>query len=1300
MVNNKLIILSQFIFAQSFNAEYKIEMTEINITPFDNQISILYKWARHYKTSIYLIIVTPEIRDGKEVSAYANGVDIIQQKINDGMTLRQIYIDLADKLEIEDIVMVWALINRERDSEELFPIINGLYDELGIDQIQDVAELDLISGEWLENLRNQMVNDLNDLLALEAIHETLGRYNEVAYSPITVDRVTIKASPVLRSTRQPPAFDDALIMFDEATPSYNVPYIRYNSTGEKRQELFKIYQGRTDEEIPNYGIIVPASSQTNKDNSFYMTVWSGKGTVTKATKESFMNGFYNLSTNILTIKTPTEDDVNKETVITKITESMPIVIENVTETAITGNFYLFGLDINDIYLVDMIINEPLMSSYLFVKETSTSYAEKTQLKVYYKSFTGFEEEDEILTEGYIRTPASVTVSLTQHYAQGGKVVVIDSNGQFDASASDSCFRSDVFEGAPNKKRLAPGCPYVEAKITNAESLEVANRFVKIFSRLMQFYKARKPQVEKLFLSYIPEISSPDSNDIKSVKIKSKKAKTKRGTGDSKIERLKEVAPDIFVNGYARKCQCVFQPIAIPQDEVQAWENKTFLYKEVIKKRQVMAFPPDNPRFHFVCPNDSAPFPGVKHNKDLVNKDTYPCLPCCFKDDQIDPGVTSNYNECFRGQKTRKEEKVDVAKETHKIKTDKIAGPGRIGFVPKSISELISKYSGAAVDIVRMGVPNSVNSLLHCVSMGLQDPNYLALQTNELREQYVTRIRNIIAQQIVPNIMKQEMYDFTDEEISERFSDLTEFLDPNLFYRAIENSYNINLYVFSPPSKDDPSSLGNFELPRFKLFHSRSPRPEKRAILVFRTWGAESDSLEYPQCELIVDYDETNSKIVYNFGPDMNSLMQRALTTLNRTITWDITETDDNRKTIIARNNIYSLENYYYLLNKLPTHQIIDGYGKTRAFIFPAGDENVTIIIPSTQPENLPSGNITRVMHTTPVSIFGEPTAITKYNNMTDGLWYKALDLDYGIYIPIIPTSEYGNLKVGPSNPLVVEESEVVSRVRNLKRDLDTILQLIIWLYLLSGLDVPTFVNTYMSIEKNPIEDSSNVYDLSKIGVKLPVVNTVEEGINALRILSPSLFHPQYQNRLYMYSQKFFEGVVYYLRMYDHERKPRNPVIPTVIRRGDIRPEDFTTQRRVAVFTDEGDMRTWFNTLDKLSFKNIIIEDTLNISNALRTEPYLYSAPTGNIYLIQNVMGGDKSRAINVTYNWYLYKLNLGHKSPEFDTDKLGQFPVHVIYGISPAMAPTVIENHAGESTQYLQILSYGSMQHAAMLPLL
>lgn len=62
----------------------------------------------------------------------------------------------------------------------------------------------------------------------------------------------------------------------------------------------------------------------------------------------------------------------------------------------------------------------------------------------------------------------------------------------------------------------------------------------------------------------------------------------------------------------------------------------------------MPFPAKNPKYYFVCPEDENPYPGVKINKDLPNKDIYPYIPSCGKRDQMTPGIKSKYQRYIQG----------------------------------------------------------------------------------------------------------------------------------------------------------------------------------------------------------------------------------------------------------------------------------------------------------------------------------------------------------------------------------------------------------------------------------------------------------------------------------------------------------------------------------------------------------------------------------------------------------------------------------------------------------------------------
>ena len=1242
----------------------------MEITPFDNEISVLYKWAQIFKIPVRLIMVSIEIEGDKEMAVHDSLTNIVNTKIQEGKNLIDIYYEIIDQygqVNTNDVVMIYALLMMNRGtSDPVLDEINNLYRDINPetedDEIENISDLRLMINDWREKLARDLESDMVKLENIRTIQNELAKYNEVLYSPLDIDTVVIKGQTTYHGNL--PTTDDGVAIFDQSIPSQEVPYIKYNGVlGHNRQSLYKLYRGKTDDDMPNYNLIIPPLAQSDTIDTMYMSVWAGKD-ISKATRESYLKGSYSLADNLLTIKAPVNNPGDERLILDKIEQSIPIKVDDYVETSVSGVFYLFDLDINDTYLTNMILNHELLSTYLFIKENNTPYAVKKQIKIYYKSFTG-DDDNTKKKENYISNPSSVSASLTQNYGQEGQLVTIQ------------------MPQGPTKFTLKENQPYVKIKITQAESKAIADRFIRILSRLMQYYKSQKDEVEQLFSQFIPELTQP-------MVISKIAPKAKRRATGSTIELLKDVAPDVFVKGYARVCQKGLQPVAINREEIPEWEAQTFIHKDFERNRQVMSYPPKNPKLYFVCPYEDAPFPGVKVNKTLENRDVYPYVPCCYKDDQMDPSANSNYNKYYHGKETKEEP--STTKGTHKVKTGKILGVNRFGFLPKSISDLISKYSPDSKDMVRIGVPRSPNSLIHCVSLALQYASYVNLSLED-KENYVNGVRKQIYETTLPNLVRQEMYDYSDSEISTMLSDNEIFLDPNLFYRAVENYYNINIYTFSPSDINKAS----FELPRFKLFHSGVPRPDRRVVLIYRTMGTEADALEYPQCELIVDKDEDNNTQIQNFGPDMNNLLHTSMNKLYKTITWDIIAEKGKPTQTVARDNIYSRINYFDLLHNLPTKQIIDGYGKARAFIFPIKDQEITVITPPTQPENLPSSDITRSDINIVVEIFGEPNSVTKTNNMTDGLWYQVLDIKHGIYIPVIPSNIYGDKEEGPANPLVEHGTNVVDRLRKIERDLEFIRQILIWLFIISKQSPSSFFNDHIIYSEEMMEvDSSQIYDFKDLPHNFPIVNNVSDGINQIGSMVPTLIK---NDRIWLYSKKFYDGLLYYIELYDKELKPRDPKIPTIIYRSNISEEDFTSQPRVAVFTSERDMRTWLSSLDKLSFNNILIENKLNIKNALLTEPYLYTAPTGNIYMIQNVMTGDRLRAVNAAYYWYLYKINLGHRAEPFDTDK-AQVPVNVVYGISPAMAPEIIENNAGESTSYLQILSYGIDQYAAMLPLL
>ena len=133
--------------------------------------------------------------------------------------------------------------------------------------------------------------------------------------------------------------------------------------------------------------------------------------------------------------------------------------------------------------------------------------------------------------------------------------------------------------------------------------------------------------------------------VKTTKVTEKKIKQLRDnlfriTND---ETLKDTLFNPGTTGYTRTCECKKQPVIISDEKDEKdWSDRTFTYKNEEIKRQIGEFPPKDPIFKFVCPDDEYPFPSLTKNNDPENSKKFPYVPCCAKTDEIN-NPKSNYN---------------------------------------------------------------------------------------------------------------------------------------------------------------------------------------------------------------------------------------------------------------------------------------------------------------------------------------------------------------------------------------------------------------------------------------------------------------------------------------------------------------------------------------------------------------------------------------------------------------------------------------------------------------------------------
>jgi len=1287
-----------------------MSVTGINITPFDNEISILYKWAVALGQPVKYLLVTPrESLDNlktaeqspqnltKTISAIQVEplLPLVQQLMQENFSLLEISDQLANynhhffldsKIE-EDLPIIYFHYAFESNPEiinqsnpPIIDEINSYYQSLELNShLTDLNELITIHNSWFTQYSNLYKSDTLRLKELEDLQAALELYQPLPMSPLLINYVDVYTRTTLNDNTPNP--DDGIDIFNLTEANEYVPYVQYNSTN---QQFYKLYTGKNTESAPNYSFIILSSTKTNKPNNIYLNVWSGTGDSKKATKESYIRAVFNLVDNKLFIGSPINEQMNESVMIQRVESALPIKTGTTVEVKVSGEFNIYNIEINDTILVDLILNEDLMNAYLYVDETIKPYSEKKRLTIHFKSLTeqSYEDTSESTTHsGYVSNSSSVSATITQLYTQENQLLDV------------------ITDNVVQKITFPTRTPYIHINISKTESRLIAQQFAAILNRLLSFYldtisSTDSNSILNQYQFYLPSFVLPSTN------IEQPSTSIIKTPKRSKINRLKEVAPDLFVNGYARRCQCKVQPEAIDPSEISAWQQKVFYDNGVPVARQVMSFPRENPKWYFVCPDDATPYPGVKRNKDLPNRDIYPFIPCCFKDNQMHPDANTNYNEYYR-------DRTKISKSTnkagHQIRTDRILQPGRTGTLPSSIKTLLTHYSPSAKNFVRYGIPHSVNSLIHCICLAIDYPDYLQLSSDLDRENFVIRLRQHAVDTINPSLLKQELYDFSESQIISQLADPSYFLDPSLYYRVFEILFNINIYVFTLVLFDTESETdGALDIPRHKLFYSRPLRDDRQTIIILKHWGTDSDNVQYPHCELIIDLDNTTNSMVKLFGSDMTSILHTAFLNINVTFSWSVS----SDLSVITRENLFSLIDFYSLTRRSATSQYLDQYGKLRALIFPSQDEFITMICPPSQPENLPIFTSPSLpSFTTLLSTFPNPVAVTRNDSsLVTGFWFQVMDLTYGIYCPIIPIPGFEELPLGPPDPLFAKDVRVVPRLRKMRRVINIILQLLLWFYLLSSLPLDQFAALYLTVGSIPDStDSSTIYDFSNLNRRLPQVSSVDEAIQYLSQTIPSFF---LDNKIFIYNQKFYDGLLYYLRTFNQTNSGLSITLSSLINGLFESSSDFTPRPYNTIFVGESDLRSWLLSIRRSSYHTIIIKNRLDISFGLLDEPYLYITPDERIFLIQNVLNGDFSRAINVAYNWSSSKINLGFYSPIYvnphpSTEQDEHTPPpYYVFAISTAGTHILLQDHSNNDPSSISLLTYTNNQYAALLPLL
>lgn len=476
---------------------------------------------------------------------------------------------------------------------------------------------------------------------------------------------------------------------------------------------------------------------------------------------------------------------------------------NISETKVSGVYYIPNQSLNKYVFADLAMNNSLFSSLLVIDEFDKASKKKTSIYNYFYT----------LETGYIS--ANLTPKITE--------------------------KGSLFLKGKDRKLFPDDSEYIRVKIGKAKDINAVNQFQNIFGKLLTIYNNEYKNIVKLYRKYIQTFATEEDEDIQKVKEAKK---------DYRKLKLKDIAPEIFAVNYPRKCAHAPTIISDEQAEIE---------KEA--GRDVMVFPREDSGLtqrNYICEHEKHKYPGLLENK-LENKDVIPYLPCCYGQNQA-TNAGSKYRKYFYGE----EEKEKSTVMQGMIRTDKIVVQDGFGTLPESISKMFDIFEENEDCIfIRKGVFRNKNNFINCVMEALHEETKILDITDEKdRNVVINKLRKSLATTKFAAACKQEMYDYSIDEIINIIKSPDQYFDPKYFVTLLEKRFKCNIFVFSKIGSD-----GALVLPRhIKGFYKR--KNMGRCIFIYEHMGSESDNAKYPQCELIVKWNtKARNDLYYSFPYD-------------------------------------------------------------------------------------------------------------------------------------------------------------------------------------------------------------------------------------------------------------------------------------------------------------------------------------------------------------------------------------------------------------------------------------------------
>lgn len=799
----------------------KINNKDFTIFDYDDTTTILERYCLTQDDSLPFFF---KIED-KELSI-SNNTSIRVRDIREDIKNLSAE-DLENKSIIEKLLISYPGIKKSDIGilwvKKTYDLNKKLSKPIDIQELRQLDKYIFSTSSKVESFAKEFTNDIiskrtklkTKIIETDKIFSLLDKQETVQIQEFNTEEIT---NNVVLSL---PNKENLLDIFDAMEVSKDIPFIYLVY---KKRRYFKVYPHITppdswiDFQAPSQGLYFKvlnfpsgklSGRQIMLENLYSDAVWHPEDRIELNFKVK--NGI-------------SEEDINKK-IFSSLGDRVEYKIITKKQTSIKGTFTVPKFDFNRAIFADMVYTNPIIKYFLYFNEKQKTVFSKPRFYVYYSPNQ----------QGNI--PSSLTLTITPQTDGEERSVII--------------------------------------RISHASNLQQANTARIVFSKLLSIYNNLYDETVKIYTDLIPNFKT-----VASIFQKKTKKKEDKKTGPRAVA-LRKFQPEMFGSRYPDQCQREKQPYII-----KSKEEAEALAETLGDPHKVMYFEgawyaceprePDDKNFKHI-------YPGLKTNTsktDKKYKDSFSLIPCCYALDQFEKSA-SNLRKYYKD--IQQEGKYNVKKDKeggmgYIVGQNKKLEAGRYGEVPFNWEKLLShmkveKITKGRQEIypfLRHGVLQGPDSFIHCLEKAF-NPKYTSAVAEEKRKM-VMDLRKKISTSHILSLGKQELCDYSLNDIKTVLTDLNQYIDPRLWTSVFSAHYKCNIFLYVI---DSQNPNGNVVIPNNKQAYLLKDIDTTTTPSVFIVMF-ETGSEDYPyQCEIFCYLTMDGSKVTgvdYTFTNDPISNM--------------------------------------------------------------------------------------------------------------------------------------------------------------------------------------------------------------------------------------------------------------------------------------------------------------------------------------------------------------------------------------------------------------------------------------------